>query len=453
MVAAAGYSPFWAERFRVAGVDPANVGSEDDLRRVPPVREADIVAAGGRGAPALLMRPTESQVKATASGSTVLAIARRIRSDGISGKRLALLQEFKPIHVHHAGRDGELVVAYSRSDLDRLHRTGKRAASVIGLDEGDYLVSVVSPRSELAYWGVYHLALGSSILALHAGGGVEDVVRSFGLVPATAVAVETAEAVELAAMLLESDVDLDRVRRIVLVGPPPSSEERTRITQAFRAAGAHADVKAMALWAPSEARALWAECGEGVTDGASTGLHTYPDLELLELVNPVTGRATEPGGQPLDRDGDLTYTSVGWHGTALVRYQTGDYVERLTTEPCDACGRTVARIEGELVPGAWQPALKVAGGLARADLRGAAVVLGNAQGVAAWRLELRKPTTRVKHDRVIIEVVADPDRTPGLEARLTSALGVEPTSVTYVDDRDALQAKVEDVGGIFADLR
>ena len=89
----------------------------------------------------------------------------------------------------------------------------------------------------------------------------------------------------------------------------------------------------------------------------------------------------------------------------------------------------------------------------RADLRGAAAVLETTTPVAAWRLELRGPTKRVEHDRVLIEVAADPDRTPGIEEQLAAALGVAPTSVKHVDSREDVQAGIERVGGIFADLR
>lgn len=457
IVTAADYSPYWNDRFDAAPVAASKVESPEDLLRLSPIREADVAFAGGPGGPALLMRPTEAQVKATADSSTLMEIARRIRRDGAGGKRLVLLQEFKPIHVHAAGRDGALNVAYSRTDLDRLHRAGKRAASVMGLSDHDYLVSAVTPRPELAFWGLHHLALGSSMLALHprgAAGELSQVAAAFDLVPATAIAVETGQAVALAASLVEAGAILDRVRTIIVVGPPPDGVERARIAEAFRAAGGSPNLKVIALWAPSEVRAPWAECVEGVSDDGSTGLHTYPDLELLELVNPVTGRATDASsGVALERDGDLTYTSAGWNGTALIRYQTGDYVEQLTSETCPACGRSVPRVVGEVVPGAWQPLLQTPDGEARVDLRGAAAVLGSTSGVGAWRLELRGPTQRIKHDRVLVEVAADEHDTPGLDERLRAALGVEPTKVKYVADPSTVEAKVTEVGGLFADLR
>jgi hypothetical protein len=47
---------------------------------------------------------------------------------------------------------------------------------------------------------------------------------------------------------------------------------------------------------------------------------------VLEVVDPMTG-------QPTDADGDLTITTMGWHGTVLLRVQTGTWVDPLTTAP------------------------------------------------------------------------------------------------------------------------
>ncbi len=449
--AVASYSPYWGERFGRASLDPAAVSSLAELRKLPPIREADIAGAGGVGSPALLMRPKEDEVKAMAAGNVILEIARGIRRAGMEGKRLTLLQEYKPIHLHRGGRDDELAIGYSRSDLDRLHRAGARSASVLGLGDTDYMISAVPASAALDYWGIYHLALGSSMLALHprsVGEHVDRVVEAFALVPTTVVAVPVDEAVELAAVLVESGAQLARVRTVLTVGTPPTSDERIRIRDAWRAAGASEAVRVLAAWAPPEARALWAECPAGVADdGSSTGLHLFPDLQVVELLDPTTGRSVEA-------DGDLTYTSAGWHGTALVRYQTGDYVERLTTQPCPGCQRTVPRLVGEVVPAAWQPAVLSDGEYYRADLRGGAIVLQSTPGVDLWRIEVAAPPARKKTERVIVQVAGalGDDARQELASSLEIGLGVAPTSVDVVA-HEALEMTIDEVGGVFADTR
>ena len=436
-------SRFWADWFRLHHVDPASVDGVEDLARLPTAREADVVYAGGAGGPHLVLRPNEDQVKARASGDVLRSIADRIRSAGAEGKRRALLEQYKPIQLHQAGRDGLLTVASSRSDLDRLHLAGARAAAVLGLTEDDYVVSAVPAGPTLAFWGVYHLALGASLLAVHPRGSGEPadaVIDSFGLVPASAVVVPVGEAVSLAAALIEHGVDLGTVRTVVTVGPPPAADVRARVQEAWLAAGTARGLRVLALWGPSGGRALWAECSAG------NGLHTYPDLGIVEVVDPSTGRIAR-------EDGDLTLTTVAWHGTALVRYQTGEYVASVTDAACPGCGRTVPRVTGDVIEGAWEPAITTADGVFRADLRGAAVVLGVEPGINAWRTEVRPPKGRRKTDQVVVEAAPPLDDAvaAALEERLAASVGV-PVTLSGAD-APTVQRNAERAGSVFADLR
>lgn len=441
------YAPHWAAVVDRLGLDPAGLGDRGDLARVPASRQADVTTAGGVGAPGLVMRPTEAQVKARSDSSTLMRIARAIRAEGSAGKRRTLLEEFKPVQVHRGGVEGQLAIASSRSDLDRMHRVGARAAAVLGLDDHDYLVSVVPPGPRLEWWGLYHLALGSSMLALHPAAGdgdPRDAVAAFEIVPVTAVAVPLAEATALAGTLEAAGVDATRVHTVVTVGPPPDARERDEIAAAWRRAGAaEHDVAVRAVWGPGEGRALWAECREGVT-----GLHTYPDLEVLEVVDPITG-------EPVDGDGDLTLTTAGWNGTALLRYRTGTWVEGLATGPCPACGRTVPRIPSEVVPEAWIPELAAGDEIVRLDLRGVAAELSTTPGATTWRTELQGPGDDGSADRLVVELagdVSDQDQRV-LADRIERACGLRPAEIRTVSRADAVDRAAAELGSVFADLR
>ncbi len=446
--AATTFSPYWAGRAEAAGFEVGAASSLDDLARFRSVREADVRGAGGPGGPALLMRPTEAQVKARASSSTLLGIAGAIRREGREGARRTILQEYKPLHVQRGGADDDLAVASSRSDLDRRYRCGARAARVLGLDDADYLVNAVPAGPRLTWWGVHDLALGASILALHprgAGDELERVVDSFALVPTTVVAVPVDEAIALAAAMVDYGVEAPRVHTVLTVGPPPDEDTRRSIGEAWRAAGATEDgLVVRALWAPPEARVLWAEPRE-----APTGLVTYPDLEVLEVVDGMSG-------EPVDGGGDLAITSAGWHGTALLRYQTGTWVEGIDTTPCPASGITAPRIVGEVAELAWQPEVTDADGMVRHfDFRTAGVVLAETDGVEAWRVELRAPTQKIRHDRVLVEVGGHLQgrARDDLDHRLEVLAGVAPTAVRVTEDVAAVQAHVDRAGSPFVDGR
>ena len=428
LAAVSASAPYWQRHLEAAGIKPAKVDRVERLRAIPPVREVDVLGAGGSGAPALVLRPTEADVKARGSAATLLRVASDIRASGAAGKRQALLEEFKPIHLHEAGRDGDLAIAYSRSDLDRLHRTGARAAAVLGLTSDDYLVSAVPSSPTLQFWGLYHLALGASVLAVHARGHRDDlraVARAWPLVPATAVAVRTGEAADLAHTLRGAGIGAGRVRTVVLAGPPPSPEDRAAIADAWQQAGARPDVRVLAVWAPTSNRAVWAECSP------DSGLHVYPDLEVVEVLDPTTGA-------PTDGRGDLTVTSVGWHGTVLVRYQTGDEVEGLATGACRNCGHTVPRVNAPVTQGAWEPVADTGGAQVRLDLRGATAVLEPAPDVSAWRVELRRTRSG---DGYVVELAGELDgpRLVEIDRTVALAVGLEPAQLVLAE-RDAVAA-------------
>jgi len=213
---------------------------------------------------------------------------------------------------------------------------------------------------------------------------------------------------------------------------------REAIVGAFALAGASVGVRA--VWAPSESRTLWAECAPG------TGLHTAPDLEHLEVVDPLTGA-------PTDGDGDLVLTTVGWHGTVLLRYRTGAWVDGLTDEPCPHCGRTVPRVVGRIDEAAWQVPFTAAGRTRVVDLRGVAAALQHAPGVADWRVELRPPATAGGDDRLVVEVAGEPatDATT-LTDRIAAGCGVPVEVVAGADPEDVVD-EIARVGGAFADRR
>lgn len=436
-------APLWAGRAAADGLEPRELTSRADLAGLPATREVDLLA-DGPGAPTAVVQPSEDQVKSFAGSDLMARVVTGIRREGPAGKRRVFLEEYQPVDLRRSGVGGEVVVASSRSDLDRLNRVGARAAAVLGLDDRDVLLDAVPSGPGLAAARALHLAQGASIAALHArghGADLGDVATAARLLPATVVLVPIEDAVRLGRTLAEARIGLSRLRRVVTYGPPPDDAQRTGIAEAFGPVGARPDVRA--LWGPPLGRTMWAEC-----DAGAHGLHTCPDLEVLEVVDAVTGEAT-------DADGDLTVTSMAWHGTALLRVRTGTWVDPLRTRACPGCGRTVPRLGGEIAPGAWQLTMQGDDGRQRVvDLRGVPAVLASLPGVAAWRAELRGPTDRVPRDRLLVEVAGELGRTQrsGLEQRLEAACGIA-VHLTVGIHRDEVERAIDELGGVYADLR
>jgi hypothetical protein len=426
------FSAYWGQR--LAGVD---VTAPDVLSRVPVTEEADVAGAGGPGNPALLLLPSEDAFKRHAGRGELLAAAREVGREagrgggGVEARRAALFRRYKPVHVHEAGVAALLAVAYSRTDLDRLHLGGARLVEVLGLGADDALVNAVPAGPSVRFWGLYHAALAARMTALHpvtAGADpVAAVARALALLPATVLAAPAAQTLPLLGELAARGVRADRLRAVVTVGPPPPAALRAEIATAALELGANG-VRVQAVWAPETARALWGECRPAAADPADAayGLHTYPDFEIVEVRDVESGAGAEPR-----TPGELVYTSLGWRGTALVRLATGAWTGGLATGvPCPACGRTVPRLAPAAVDGAWQPRVETSDGRrARVDLRKAAPVLRRA---SLQRARVRDWSLRAVDGRLVLGLDVDGDDTrPAVElARAVGqAVGVVPDVV------------------------
>ena len=119
----------------------------------------------------------------------------------------------------------------------------------------------------------------------------------------------------------------------------------------------------LSAWAPPGVRSLWAECRGG------RGLHTSPGVELVEIVDPLSGARVPPGGE-----GEVVWTSVGWRGTVFLRLRTDVYAT-LEEGRCPTCGRTSPRI----VPTTGLSALAAA----------VTAVLDDDERLSLWQVELR----------------------------------------------------------------
>jgi hypothetical protein len=169
---------------------------------------------------------------------------------------------------------------------------------------------------------------------LFPGADLDAVVAATRLAPPTVIAVPSAEAAAVVAGVRDGGGSLERLTTVLLVGAP-TPDERAAAAEALGDAGARVAVRA--VHAPTAARVLWAECREG---GASAGLHTYPDHDVVQLVDPETG-------EPAADAGEVVLTQLQMHGSALLRWRTGDLVSTpVDATPCPSCGRRVPRVVG-----------------------------------------------------------------------------------------------------------
>lgn len=326
-------SPFWRQRFADLGRSPRSVDGVGALAAVPAAGERDVSPTGDpAGMSGLVMQGGEKQFALHTSGPQ-LRRAIRLRITRSSDYQQIVDGETKPTAYSWAGLGFRYPIASTRGDLDVVARAGARLWRVLGLDADDALLSALPAAATTEHVALQYAALAAGTPALFPGDDIDDLVAAARLAPPTVLAVATPTATDVVHALGEASA-LSRVTTVLLVGAP-TADERSGVVRALRDAGT-TNAAVLAVHAPTGARVMWGECRE--SQGV-TGLHTYPDLEVVQTVDPETGDDTTAGS-----GGELVLTQLGMRGSALLRWRTADLVEQVTSEPCPACGRTSPRV-------------------------------------------------------------------------------------------------------------
>jgi len=381
------FSPFYRRLFDEHGLKPTHIRRLRDVERIPLVSRADFerVPEDDWRPFRALLRPDERSLRRWGHRGLLRRVAKEklLRGDAAAERMLA--EEFKPVHLHLPPAEGGPLVGYTIRDLSGLAQAGARSMAVLGGRRSDVAVSTLPFGPDLAFWHAYYGALGAGMSAFHLGAGA--VVRPSQAAPwidrAGTTLLVTQPAYAEGLLRGAPPSTFARLRLLALWAPTALQGARERFTIRLRAGGA-TDATVTSFLGIPEARAAWAECPTppGQPE-ASNGYHTYPDLELLEVVD-EEGRSL--GEQ---EPGELVYTSLDWRGSALLRYRTGIIARRgITWDPCPGCGRTVPRIGPDLSRVEWQARVLGSRGEVRVDLADVLPTMWRASAIPLWQLEL-----------------------------------------------------------------
>jgi phenylacetate-CoA ligase len=279
---------------RLAGVEPGDIASLDDLRHLPFTRKDDL------------------------------------RENYPFGMFAVPKEELIRIHAS-SGTTGKLtVVGYTAADLDLFARVNARSLAMAGAEPG------------MVLHNAYGYGLFTGGLGLHSGGerlGMAVVPVSGGMTERQlmlitdfrpeVIACTPSYALTLAQAFRELGVAPEEVSlRYALVGAEPWTEAMRREIDAGLG------VRSTNIFGLSEV------IGPGVSNEcveARSGSHVNEDHFLPEVVDPETGEPLPEG-----EEGVLVFTTLTKEALPLVRYWTGD-ITSLSSEPC-ACGRTLVRM-------------------------------------------------------------------------------------------------------------
>jgi len=276
-----------------------------------------------------------------------------------------------------------------------------RVFEAAGVSAGERIFFAFSFGPFLGFWVAFDAASRIGCLAIP-GGGMRSDARLHAILDnrATVLCCTPTYAIRLGEAAAEDGIDMSAstVRTIIVAGEPGGSVRATqaRIEDLWRRAKVvdhhgMTEVGPVSYGCPKRARVL----------------HVIESSYIAEIIDPITGRATDRG--------ELVLTNLGRIGSPLIRYRTGDIVERSKQELCE-CGSFDLALEGGIL--ARTDDMVVVRGV---NLYPSAIedVLRGCEGVAEYRVEIR--TNRALTE-LAVQVEAAVDNDPDLAHRLESAL-------------------------------
>jgi phenylacetate-coenzyme A ligase PaaK-like adenylate-forming protein len=360
-------------RLLAAGLDARTFKGLDELTKIPTATRAEVLdpVRNPEGARGLVLQGTAEGVRRFSDRSTLRRVATARLLGGEDVQQLAIEAASRPIHQHLAfGPGGPIPIAYTRDDLDLFARAGSRLAALTGIDREDRLLNLIPFGPTLDFWGVFYMAHGVGMSAVHTrreGGDIVRALVAFDAARPTTIAIPADEVAEFPEAAAKAGLDLSEIRALLAVGRSLTKAEREQLGEALQAAGA-TDARIAAAYGPAEGRVLWGECAVPVGKSETFGFHTYPDLELVEVLSPDTAQSL--GEQT---PGEITITPLGFRGGGVPRWRSGDLaLGGVTSQPCPNCGRTVPRVGPSVRRNAWQRRVRLNGRAVRFDFRYAA---------------------------------------------------------------------------------
>lgn len=301
-------SPFYRRKYEDAGVSPADIRSLEDVRKLPFVTKKELLA---------------SQAEFPQYGEFVApGFERAMRYHQTSG----------------TSGSTPLRILDSRKDWEWVSETWCYGMYGFGLRPHDVVVVAFGYGAFIGFWGAHCAAERIGCLTVPTGGGTsESRIKQILDLDATAVVATPTYAIRLVQVATEMGIDLahdSKVEMIILAGEPggniPSTKECLEAGWGARAG----DFPGL-----SESGGGCAyECSE-----QSGAIHLLEDHYLDEVIDPQSGTPLGYGEK-----GERVMTSFGRGIMPMIRYRTGDLVERAPADHC-TCGRTFDLYRGGIL--------------------------------------------------------------------------------------------------------
>lgn len=286
--------PLYRKRMDEAGVSPADIRSVDDLHKLPFTYKQDLRDTYPYGMFAVPMSE----------------IVRLHASSGTTGK--------------------QIVVGYTRKDLDTWAECCARALTAAGATKEDIIHVSYGYGLFTGGLGVHGGAekAGMTVVPVSVGNTKRqiNILRDF---KPTFICCTPSYALFLAETMAEMGIDKSELAlKVGIFGAEPWTEEMRKEIEA------KLGLKAMDIYGLTEiiGPGVAFECQE------QSGMHINEDNFIAETIDPDTGEVL-----PIGTQGEIVFTCINKQGFPLLRYRTRD-IGVLVREKC-SCGRTLIKMK------------------------------------------------------------------------------------------------------------
>lgn len=428
------FSAYYRKLFAKEGIDPRSIQTLEDLERIPFTSKRHLVddPEGGSRVRDFVLVPDEAILKRRPA--TILRALRR----GPAAVKEGFEKEYRPLLMTSTtGRSAEPVpFFYSAHDLDILAVTGRRMMEICESRPEFRHINMFPFAPHLAFWQAHYAGLGYNTFTLSSGGGkvmgTEGNVRFLERLKPDALIGMPTFLYHVLQIAVERGIESPNLKKIVLGGEkvPPGTRRKLRALCAELGSG---KVDVMATYGLTEAKMAWPECpATGLAE--PPGYHLSPDLGIIEIIDPDTGK-TLGEGEP----GEIVFTPLASRGSVVIRYRTGDHISGgLTYLPCPACGRILPRLLGDISRVTDVRRLhigKVKGTLV--NFNELENILDNIDRIGTWQIELRKRNDDPhESDEIVVHVaprgrVSRPSLAHEIEERFRASTELTPNRIEF----------------------
>jgi len=454
------YHPYLRRLYRQSGIDVRRLNSPEDVQKLPLINKSHLQS----DPVAFILHPTTPGAVPLHDGyetesirnKTLLKYAlqslvnvphdysNEVRDPTFREKmRKRGLLEWQPVHTHvSTGSSGKPTpVVYTHYDL----RTFDFSERTLNIFPGAPHMAFFLPVLAKAIVGNSTFeTFGGSIIPTDRQLQI-FVDGKFGCI--LAVPSYIVHWLRRAAVLREQQklAPLRELKRIVLGAEPLSDSLREHIRQLALAVGAPPEVRVLQTYGLTESRWGFQECAEG------SGIHLNPKFFLWELIDPQTHQPVTPG-----EPGVLVFSQIGWRGTVLVRFSTGDLVKGgMRWDRCQRCGYTFPRIFSPICR-AEKDFTKLKG--TRVDLSLLVQVVRDTPGVRQFQVSLESEDSSQSFSRDLLAIELCPEQNVSrqelkrvLIERIKQQIEVSPDRIFFNDNEDDLDHRLFDKNHIKAE--